>query len=180
MWNSSEQRRPPLFLCDVMLARFARYLRAAGYDTALAGNQAMDRDILRQAREEGRYLLTVDQKILEHKAARGRVVLLPHASLDAQAQALGRHFDLDWTSHAFSRCLLDNTRLQAVTDSERERVPLDARRPGEPLLYCPACRRVYWRGSHYRRMMGRLIRWQQDFRCSVAGPGHFFPPWPVQ
>lgn len=163
MGNSSERSRSLLFLCDVMLARFARYLRAAGYNTALAGNQAADREILCQAQEEGRCLLTVDRNIIEHKAARGRVVLLPHASLDAQAHALGRHFDLDWTSHAFSRCLLDNTPLQAATENERERVPLDARRPGEPLLSCPACRRVYWRGSHYRRMMARLMRWQQDF-----------------
>lgn len=22
------------------------------------------------------------------------------------------------------------------------------------------CGRVFWRGSHYRRMMGRLLRWQ--------------------
>lgn len=152
------------FLCDVMLARFARYLRAAGYDTALAAATAADRDIIRQAAEEGRWLLTVDSKIQEHKAARGLLVMLPHASLNGQARVLHEQFALDWTGHAFSRCILDNAPLAALSAAETGLVPEDARRPGEPLMRCPSCGRVYWRGSHYRRMMGRLLRWQSgDF-----------------
>jgi len=151
----------PRFLCDVMLARFARYLRAAGYDVALAANTAADRDILRQAAEEGRWLLTVDRKIQEHKAARGRLVLLPHATLDGQARELQEHFAMDWTGHAFSRCILDNSPLEALNAAEMGQVPEDVRCSGEPLMRCPDCGRVYWRGSHYRRMMGRLRRWQE-------------------
>ena len=101
------------FLCDAMLARLARYLRAAGYDTALADNAVADRVVVRQAVEEGRWLITADRKIIEHKAARGRVVMLPHGSLDAQAEVLGKHFAMDWTGRAFSRCLLDNALLVA-------------------------------------------------------------------
>ena len=154
----------PRFLCDVMLARFARYLRAAGYDTALAADAAADREIIRQAAEEGRWLLTVDRQIQEHKAARGRLVTLPHASLNAQARTLQERFAMDWMGHAFSRCILDNAPLEALKDAEMSKVPEDVRHSGEPLMRCPSCGRVYWRGSHYRRMMGRLQRWQdRDF-----------------
>ncbi|MBU0594617.1 MAG: Mut7-C RNAse domain-containing protein [Pseudomonadota bacterium] len=150
------------FLCDAMLARFARYLRAAGYDTALAGNAVADREVLRQAVDEGRWLLTADRKIIEHKAAQGRVVMLPHGSLDAQAKVLDMHFKMDWTGQAFSRCLLDNALLIPVSEPDMQGVPLDVQQSGETVLQCPTCRRVYWRGSHYRRMMGRLRNWQED------------------
>jgi hypothetical protein len=150
------------FICDAMLARLARYLRAAGYDTALAGNAVSDREVLCQAVGEGRWLITADRKIIEHKAARGRVVLLQHGSLDAQAEALGLHFAMDWTGQAFSRCLLDNALLVPASDEVMLGVPLDVRQSGEIVMQCPSCRRVYWRGSHYRRMMKRLRQWQGD------------------
>lgn len=148
------------FLCDAMLARLARYLRAAGYDTALADSASADREVLRQAAGEGRWLITADRKIIEHKAARGRVVMLPHGSLDAQAKVLGMHFTMDWTGRAFSRCLLDNALLSPVSEQALPRVPLDVRQSGETVRQCPSCQRIYWQGSHYRRMMGRLRRWQ--------------------
>lgn len=148
------------FLCDAMLARLARYLRAAGYDTALAGNAAADREVLRQAAEEGRWLLTADRKIIEHRLAQGRVVMLPLDSLDGQAKVLNMHFAMDWTGRAFSRCLLDNALLSPVSEQAMLRVPLDVRQSGEAVMQCPSCQRVYWHGSHYRRMMGRLLHWQ--------------------
>lgn len=143
-----------------MLARFARYLRAAGYDTALAGDAAADREVLRQAIDENRYLLTADRKIIEHKAARGRVFILTQGSLDAQAKALGRYFAMDWTRRAFTRCLLDNALLVPVSEQAMPRVPQDVLLSGEPVMQCPCCHHIYWRGSHCRRMMGRLLQWQ--------------------
>lgn len=162
--NISLSEPLPRFMCDVMLARLARYLRAAGYDTALAADTAPDRDIIRQAVEEGRWLLTMDRKIQDHKAARGRLVVLAHAELDAQARELQECFTMDWAGHAFFRCILDNAFLEVLNEVDIGRVPDDVRLSGQPLMRCPSCGRVYWRGSHYRRMMGRLLRWQSgDF-----------------
>jgi hypothetical protein len=42
------------FLCDVMLARVARWLRAAGYDTALAEVKVLDKELLARAIKEER------------------------------------------------------------------------------------------------------------------------------
>ena len=150
----------PIFLCDVMLARFARYLRAAGLDTTLADVAASDAQILREATEQGRWLLTTDRRISEHKAAEGRAIQLPFGSLDAQAAALAGRFDIDWLTRAFTRCLIDNTRLVPANPEHTRQVPEDARQPAEELLACPACGRVYWRGSHYKRMKGKLEGWQ--------------------
>lgn len=150
----------PRFLCDEMLGRLCRYLRAAGYDTLLAAGGHSDRTWLRLCREEGRYLLTQDQLVREHNAANGVALILPQGDLDHLAALLGAHFQLDWISHAFTRCLEDNTVLTEADDAALKRAPADALRPGEPLYLCTCCKRIYWRGSHYKRMYARLVKWQ--------------------
>ncbi len=150
----------PRFLCDEMLGRLCRYLRAAGFDTLCASNGQPDCDLLRQCHEEGRHFLTQDQLIREHRAAQDIAFILPQGDVDHLAKLIAAHYKLDWLSHAFTRCLEDNTLLLPADAAALQRVPLDARRPDEPFKHCPACGRVYWRGSHYKRMHARLIRWQ--------------------
>ena len=147
-----------------MLARLARYLRAAGLDTTLALGTATDAQILREAIDEGRWLLTSDRKITEHKAANGHVIQLPFASLDLQAAVLSGQFNIDWIGHAFTRCLMDNTPLHLATQEHAQQVPDDVRQTEDELLVCPNCGRVYWRGSHYKRMRRKLAEWQEASR----------------
>src|SRR5512146_2735158 len=132
----------PRFLCDEMLGRLCRYLRAAGYDALLANGGRHDREWLRQCHEQGRYFLTQDQLVREHKAALNVAVILPQGDIDQLAARLCAHFPLDWLSHSFTRCLVDNTPLQTADAAALERVPADALRPHEPVSLCPACGRV--------------------------------------
>lgn len=147
----------PKFLCDEMLGRLARYLRAAGYDTALAGEGEPDSALLRRANAEGRWFLTRDRRILEHKAAQPLALLLPVADLDGMAAALAACLRLDWLHRPFTRCLVDNTPLVAASDEHRPKLPKDV--PLDGVLHCPACGRLYWAGSHHRRMRARLTAW---------------------
>ena len=150
----------PRFLCDEMLGRLCRYLRAAGYDTLLASGGHSDGDLLRQCHAEGRYFLTQDQLVREHKAAHGVALILPQGDLDRLTALIAAHFKLNWLSHAFTRCLLDNTLLVTADAAALERVPPDVFREDEPLYHCPSCGRIYWRGSHYERMHAKLNAWQ--------------------
>ncbi|MBU1424790.1 MAG: hypothetical protein KKH12_08055 [Gammaproteobacteria bacterium] len=152
----------PRFLCDEMLGQLCRYLRAAGYDTLLANDGQPDRILLQQCHDEGRFFLTQDQLIREHKAARNIALILPQGNTDELAAILGTHFHLDWLDRAFTRCLVDNTPLLAADAVSAARVPPDALRPNEPLTVCPLCERVYWQGSHFKRMHARLARWQAE------------------
>ncbi len=163
----------PRFLCDEMLGRLCRYLRAAGYDALFANRGHQDRDLLRQCHEEGRYFLTQDLLVREHKAARDVALILPQGELDELAAILAKRFKLDWVSHSFTRCLLDNTPLQPADAESAASVPPDAIRPNEPLRICPACGRVYWQGSHYKRMHARLARWQTASSQDDQGDDHF-------
>ena len=101
----------------------------------------------------------------EHKAARDIALILPQGDLDQLASLIGARFQLDWLSRAFTRCLQDNTPLLAADAASAASVPQDARKPGEPLTVCPLCGRVYWQGSHYKRMRARLARWQAERAC---------------
>jgi uncharacterized protein with PIN domain len=152
---------PPRFLCDEMLAALARWLRAAGYDAALAPPSASDRCLIDQSRSEGRVLVSRDRGLIG-EAADVRAVLLPDGSLDDHAAALGRALSLDWRLAPFTRCMMDNEPLRPATAEEIAAMPATSRnRPG-PFRACPRCGRLFWPGSHVRRMSERLERWARS------------------
>jgi hypothetical protein len=122
---------------------------------------------LRQCRDEARCFLTLDRRIDEHKAAAGVAMILPTAHLEDQARILAEAFGLDWLSRAFTRCLVDNTPLLPATAGQRARFPWLPAGDVEPVAACPRCGRVYWRGSHYRRMRERLEDWQRQRLTSL-------------
>ena len=142
------------FLCDEMLARLARLLRAAGYDTAMAEPGQRDTPMLARVREEGRILITRDRELAARAAPAS--VLLTHDGLDDQARALSARLPIDWTAAPFSRCVVDNAELRAATSEEIGRMPETARALPGPFRACPACGRLYWPGSHVKRMAARL------------------------
>jgi uncharacterized protein with PIN domain len=147
------------FLCDEMLLRLARLLRAAGYDTYLAHDGQRDAELLQIARVQNRVLVTRDKRLAAQ--AHPRAVLVAGRGAAAEAESLSAVLPIDWTLAPFSRCLVDNAPLRAADTSDLDRTPEAARtRPG-PFRACPACGRVYWPGSHVRRLAERLERLAQ-------------------
>jgi uncharacterized protein with PIN domain len=144
-------------LCDEMLAGLARWLRAAGHDVAFAASGARDRDLLAQAEAEGRIFITRDRSVTQIKTS-AEIWILPAAGLDQEAAAI-RARGVDWHLAPFTRCVMDNTPLESATTDDLARMPEESRILPGPHRVCPACRRVYWPGSHVRRMQARLERW---------------------
>ena len=147
------------FMCDAMLARLARWLRAAGYDAELGAGGA-DRDLVERCRAEARVLLTRDRHLTRNPGGPLQFLLLPHEGPDEHAMALSSAFGVDWMRDPFSRCLVDNTPLRNADEAEVAAAPAEARSLGGPFRACPCCRRVYWPGGHVRRMTARLERWR--------------------
>jgi len=141
-----------------MLRGLGRWLRAAGYDTAIAHGGASDGDVLARAARESRVLLTRDRQLAER--ATTPVVLLPSGGLQAEAAVLSAALGIDWMHAPLTRCLVDNTPLGTAGAAQLARVPQRARELGGPVRGCPTCGRVYWPGSHVRRMLRRLADWQ--------------------
>jgi uncharacterized protein with PIN domain len=155
------------FLCDGMLERLGRFLRAAGYDTQIADPQEHDGALLARAIREDRLLLTCDRELAQRRAAAGRVVVLPSNGLDRTAQALTGVIPVDWLRAPFTRCLIDNQPVRPATADEYKDLPPRARAAArDDVFACPKCGRLYWPGSHVRRIRKRLHQWQDDARCA--------------
>ena len=144
------------FLCDEMLARLGRWLRAAGYDTAIAEPGETDGQLMQQACDEDRLFITRDRKMQEYRDAPGRVVLIEANQLADQIKELSWLSNIDWLCNPFSRCLECNGELVEAGEEQRLRVPPDSLRSDETLLYCPHCDKPYWNGSHVHHMRERL------------------------
>ena len=146
----------PRFLCDEMLAGLGRWLRIAGYDTAIAERGRRDRDLVERAHEEGRVLLTRDRRLVEIRNAAERTIVLEGNDLDACAEQLARRLSLDWTLDPLSRCTLCNTRLELADHRLLDTLPPRIRDLDPMVRVCPQCSRLYWEGSHVRRIRRRL------------------------
>lgn len=157
-------------LCDEMLHRLARFLRAAGYDTALAADGQADGDILTLALAEGRVVLTRDQRLRSAAGAGVTIIRLSGESLDHWALELRERLGIDWLFAPFTRCLVDNSLLCVAAEEALSRVPPKARELGGAVTACPACGRVYWPGSHVRRMTARLERWRRGRSSAGDSP----------
>lgn len=154
-----------------MLGRLGRWLRAAGYDTRIAANGSEDRTLLEMAAAEGRIVLTRDRELAGRDGPAARVLLLTGDRLPAQAQELSRRLAVDWLHDPFTRCVVDNAPLRAATPDEQASAPPKARALGGAFWLCPACGRLYWQGSHHRRMASRLASWQAVGRAEGQGMG---------
>jgi uncharacterized protein with PIN domain len=149
------------FLCDQMLARLGKWLRAAGHDTAIAGREQYDGGLLDWAQAEERILLTCSRRLEKGREEDGTtVVVLNSSDPELAAPELTRRLGVDWQYRPFTRCLEDNAPLRPADAPELAKVPTAARDLPGPVMACPACGRVYWPGSHFERMQERLAAWQ--------------------
>ena len=144
-----------------MLGGLAKWLRAAGYDAYYAreGTDIDDRVLTEKAMEEGRVLLTGDRGLLERAPVRDgrlRLLLLPPLPVDEQLRMVIEGFGLDPRP---SRCMECNGELETVSlEAIAERVPPGAAREHREFWRCQGCGRVFWHGSHWERISGRLER----------------------
>ena len=150
--------------CDEMLNGLGRWLRAAGYDTALAAGGIADAAIIARCTAEGRTLITRDRHLETRAQGRVPVVRLAEDGIDAQARALRSALNIDWQYAPFTRCLVDNTPLDAAPLLMAAQVPPDSRAAAGTLWRCPQCRRLYWPGGHVRRMQARLLLFNRPNR----------------
>lgn len=148
-------------MCDEMLLRLGRWLRAAGYDTAIAEGGASDRALIARCAAEGRTLVTRDGRLAARAAGTVPVVRLDDDNVEAQARALKEALGIDWQYAPFTRCTIDNAPLDPAPPEAAALVPPSSRAAGGPLRLCPECGRLYWPGGHVRRMQARLAAWQR-------------------
>lgn len=143
------------FVADAHLGGLARLLRMAGFDT-LYDNHFDDAEIERLSKGDGRIVLSRDRELLKRRQITHGCYL--HAQQpQAQLVEIIARLDLAGSLRPFSRCLDCNAPLQPVAKDEIiDRLPPDVRQRYQQFSTFPLCRRIFWEGSHWRRMRDRL------------------------
>jgi uncharacterized protein with PIN domain len=157
--NGGRTEWPMRLMCDEMLHGLGRWLRAAGYDTAIAAGGVADRDLVRRCAAERRILLTRDRHLAAAAQGQTPLVIVGGGSIADAARGVAQALAIDWLHAPFTRCLVDNTPLEPAPPEMAAEVPQRSRAVGGPLRLCPLCRRLYWPGGHVRRMQARLAEW---------------------
>jgi len=148
------------FLADRMLGTLTRYLRFMGYDTVSAngihaGRADEDTYLLELASREHRVLLTRDHE-LARRGGTGAVLVVAGDVLVQVEQLAG----LGLVEHRLpmSRCSLCNAVLRVASADEiasARYAPRD--RTGYSFFWCDSCGKLYWNGSHGRRLQERIV-----------------------
>ncbi|MDJ0497791.1 MAG: Mut7-C RNAse domain-containing protein [Acidimicrobiia bacterium] len=139
------------FLVDINLGKLARYLRLLGFDT-LSDGRWHDAELVAIAVDQQRMLLTKDRPLLKRSAVTHGYLVRADVPLDQTIEVI-RRFDMTSSIKPFGRCMECNGDLRTVEKADIDHVlePL-TRRYFDDFRQCVQCRRVFWKGSHHRRL----------------------------
>jgi uncharacterized protein with PIN domain len=142
---------PLRFVLDVHLGKLARYLRMAGFD-ARWERDARDDELARASASECRVLLTRDIGLLKRREVI-HGCWLRSTDPARQLTELAVRYRLSAHASPFSRCVRCNVALRPVPKDEvAASLPERVRAGQEAFHRCASCGRVYWAGTHVRRM----------------------------
>lgn len=136
-----------------MCGGLARWLRGLGYDATFSAS-VEDGELVELARREGRVLISGDGGLFERRAIRDGVVralYLPHGmKLLSQVRIVVETLRLGVST---PRCMSCGGELAARrADEVGDRVPAKSLIWATEFFECSACRRVYWNGTHWKRI----------------------------
>jgi uncharacterized protein with PIN domain len=149
------ENSPPLrvtrFILDAHLGKLAKYLRMLGFDT-LYRNDFGDEEIIDLAAKENRIILTRDKLLLQsRRVTHGYYIRATNKH--QQLREVVQKFDLYSQFRSFTRCMTCNADLVPKSRQEISNlIQPEILELYEDYYFCPACRKVYWQGSHFKRM----------------------------
>jgi uncharacterized protein len=143
------------FCADVHLGKLARLLRMLGFDTVYKNNFSKD-ELLKIARDDSRCVLSKSPYFLKFPD----ITFYQIKSSDSyqQLEEVINHFHLQQPSfNPFSRCLYCNAILEKKEKTEVDICLLpQTKKHFTEFWQCPACKKIYWKGSQYERMMKEI------------------------
>jgi uncharacterized protein with PIN domain len=151
----------PRFIVDINVGKLAKWLRMMGYDTLLFDGDDDWRMII-IALEEGRVVITKDTQIVKRgviTSGRLKAILITSDKSEQQIQQVVETLNLDYQYRPFTLCLECNQQLAETSKEEVEdRVPPYVFQTQSQFVECPACHRIFWKGTHWKAMTEKLQR----------------------
>ena len=170
------------FLLDGMLGKLTRWLRMLGYD-AVYLNDLADKDLLALAKRESRVLLTSDEELYRTAAMRGTETVLVQGLTEPQrlaevAERYKLRLEIDTT---ISKCPKCGFAIRETKKSEvEESVPPTTFKVYTSFWVCtnPKCAKVYWHGSHWKKIEKTLEEARRILDSTKKPPGTREQPQP--
>lgn len=135
-----------------MLGRLAKRMRLLGFDV-LYDRMLDDNEIIRLSLEEDRMILTRDIALVERPLAANHLFITDNDARKQIQQVLDS-FALGELPRPLTRCSECNELLAVISRREAQNlVPAYMyEKNNEDFLGCPKCGRIYWKGTHTKRM----------------------------
>ena len=173
----------PIFLADAMLGSVARKLRVFGFDTVYLVHTD-DNEILRVGESERRIILTADRQLFKRIIGSGGSGVLVDCSSEikdivhilSKSGIKSLEFGTSGDEAIFmgSRCSSCNGPLVSASRSDVQgQVPGAILASHKDFLQCYKCGKVYWKGSHFRRLqlLAKRVNAQLVLQEKTAKPG---------
>ena len=155
------QTKLPKFILTENLNRLSKWMRMLGYDSVVSKSISFN-NIMRIAAKDRRIILTRDKKHLK-LANKQKVVLITSVNHLQQIEELMDILKFD-EDLLFTRCLECNKLLYEISkDRIKELVPEYILEHQKLFKICRKCGRIYWRGTHYKKMLTKLCN---IFNCN--------------
>jgi len=139
------------FIADIMLGRLAKWMRLLGFDV-LYDRAISDNEIIRISLEQARVILTRDTGLVARPLASNHV-FINNDNVRQQLQQVLTTFHITSMPGPLTRCSVCNTLLLPVAKQDvRDLVPLYVYEKNNTFLRCESCRKIYWQGTHVKRM----------------------------
>ena len=139
------------FCADVHLGKLARLLRMFGFDTSYK-NDFSKEDLYEIALNENRVLLSKSDYFSRFTDI--NFYQVKSADPLQQLKDIIDHFELRNSFNPFIRCLYCNAILEKTEKEEvKNQLLPNTKNDFSEFWKCPSCKKIYWKGSHYERMM---------------------------
>ncbi len=147
------------FIVDNNVGKLVKWLRIMGYDT-LFFNGKDDSRMIAIALAEGRIILTRDTQIMKRRVVASgqlKAILIESDKPELQLRQVVDTLNLDCQLKSFSICLECNQPLLERSKQQVEDlVPPYVFQTQDQYMECPACHRIYWKGTHWQAMTEKL------------------------
>ena len=152
------------FIVDHNVGKLAKWLRIMGYDT-LFFNGRNDANMIAIALAEGRAILTRDTQIMKRRVVTSgqlKAILIKSDEPEQQMQQVIATLNLDCQCKPFTICLECNEPLlEKRKEQVKDLVPPYVFQTQSQFVECPACHRIYWRGTHWQAITRKLEKFMK-------------------
>ena len=144
----------PKFILESNLSKLARWLRFMGYPAHLLEGKISKETL---SKHQDKVFITTSRKWHEtaHKIGM-ETLLVPRHDWKLQLRAAIENFNLT-PELKLNICAYCNTTLRKVSREEiKDLIPPGAYKTAKDFTLCPNCGHIFWKGTHYERMIKTL------------------------